>query len=509
MGTLSEVFKNKNSKVAIVDTHRNLKLSYDELFQQTENFKNQMVQGFGIKRGDCISLVALNSADFVITFLGCALMGCISAPLNPNFTASEFEFYLTDSKTKAVVVQKSLLTDSEEPAIVKLAKKLGVQLISIDWNALGTRLERFCGEGESSNASVGSSAHAEASDICLLLHTSGTTGRPKAVPLSHQNLLCTMNNIVNTYHLTSKDVSYVVMPLFHVHGLIGALLSTLLSGGRAIIPPRFSASVFWKEFGEHGCTWYSAVPTIHQVLLNVDSPPEGITPRFIRSCSSSLAPSTFFQLEKKFKAPVLEAYAMTEAAHQMTSNPLPPAARKPGSVGIPQGVQVRILDPNGDQVEEGEVCIRGPNVTLGYLNNAEANRDSFTKDGFFRTGDQGKLDADGYLFLTGRIKELINRGGEKISPLELDSVLLSHPDVAEAVAFGVPDAKYGQEVHAVIRLHAGRKPDQLAMRQHCLKNLAEFKVPKKFYFTSALPKTATGKIQRRKMVDHFFNKAKL
>ncbi|KAI0218262.1 hypothetical protein L0F63_006256 [Massospora cicadina] len=493
----------------VVDTFRNLKLSYEDLFQQTENFKKQLVQGFGIKRGDCISLVALNSVDFVITFLGTALMGCISAPLNPNFTASEFEFYLADSKSRAVVVQKRFLTVSDEPAIVKVAKKLGVQLISIDWKASGASLEYFCGEGERTKSSTNSSVHAGAADTCLLLHTSGTTGRPKAVPLSHQNLLCTMKNIVNTYQLTMKDTSYIVMPLFHVHGLIGALLSTLLSGGSAIIPPKFSASVFWKEFGEYGCTWYSAVPTIHQVLLNVASPPEGITPRFIRSCSSSLAPATFFQLEKKFKAPVLEAYAMTEAAHQMTSNPLPPAARKPGSVGIPQGVQVHILDQKGDQAEEGEVCIRGPNVTVGYLNNAEANRNSFTKDGFFRTGDQGKLDADGYLFLTGRIKELINRGGEKISPLELDSVLLSHSDVAEAVAFGVPDAKYGQEVHAVIRLHAGCKPDELAMRQHCLKSLAEFKVPKKFYFTSALPKTATGKIQRRKMVDHFFNKSKL
>ncbi|KAJ9050620.1 Peroxisomal-coenzyme A synthetase [Entomophthora muscae] len=318
-----------------------------------------------------------------------------------------------------------------------------------------------------------------------------------------------MKNIVNTYQLNTNDTSYIVMPLFHVHGLIGALLSTLLSGGCAVIPPKFSASIFWKDFAKYGCTWYSAVPTIHQVLLTVASPPKGITPRFIRSCSSSLAPATFSQLEEKFKAPVLEAYAMTEAAHQMTSNPLPPAARKPGSVGIPQGVQVRILDQKGEQVEEGEVCIRGINVTKGYLNNPEANASSFTQDGYFRTGDQGKLDSEGYLFLTGRIKELINRGGEKISPLELDSVLLSHPDVAEAVAFGVPDTKYGQEVHAVIRLRDGCRPDELALRKHCLVSLAEFKVPKKFYFTANLPKTATGKIQRRKMVDHFFNKAKL
>jgi len=200
---------------------------------------------------------------------------------------------------------------------------------------------------------------------------------------------------------------------------------------------------------------------------------------------------------------------MTEAAHQMTSNPLPPAARKPGSVGIPQGVEVALLDSDGNRVTEGEVCVRGLNVTSGYLNSKEANASAYTHDNFFRTGDQGKFDSEGYLFLTGRIKELINRGGEKISPLELDSVLLNHPAVAEAVSFAVPDEKYGQEVHAVIRLRDQCHCNEIELRQHCLNSLVEFKIPKKFYFTTVLPKTATGKIQRRKMVDHFFNKPKL
>lgn len=234
--------------------------------------------------------------------------------------------------------------------------------------------------------------------------------------------------------------------------------------------------------------------------------------RFIRSCSSSLAPTTFHALESAFKAPVLEAYAMTEAAHQMTSNPLPPRSRKPGSVGLGQGVEVAVLDETGVAVaqgEIGEVCIRGANVTKGYLNNAKANAESFHRDGWFRTGDQGKLDPEGYLFLTGRLKELINRGGEKISPLEIDSAMLEHPAVAEAVSFAVPDEMYGQEVQAAIVLKSGYKKSEEAkvaeeVLKFCETKLAKFKVPKKIYVTDTMPKTATGKIQRKVVSEHFF-----
>lgn len=244
-------------------------------------------------------------------------------------------------------------------------------------------------------------------------------------------------------------------------------------------------------------------------------PPSGGAPklRFIRSCSSSLAPSTLKELEKVYNAPVLEAYAMTEAAHQMTSNPLPPLPHKPGSVGVGQGVQIAILDQNGNPTEEGEVCIKGVNVTPGYLNNPSANKSSFTKDGWFRTGDQGKLDKDGYLYLTGRIKELINRGGEKISPLEIDSVLLSHPSISEAVSFAVPDEMYGQEVHAAVILKKDQQTTEKELQDYCEKNLVKFKIPKKIYFTDVMPKTATGKIQRKNISETFFKpdkaKAKL
>jgi acyl-CoA synthetase (AMP-forming)/AMP-acid ligase II len=351
-------------------------------------------------------------------------------------------------------------------------------------------------------------------DLCLFLHTSGTTGKPKGVPLTHANLLTSMVNIAETYSLSPADRSFLVMPLFHVHGLIGALLSTLFSRGTAVIQSgKFSASHFWPELNASQCTWYTAVPTIHQILLSrakSDFTSKGSL-RFIRSCSSALSPATLAEMERVFGVPVIEAYAMSEAAHQMTSNSLPPGKRKPGSVGMGRGVLVCIKDSEGitlPQGERGEVCIRGSNVMGGYHNNPQANRANFTHDGWFRTGDQGYLDPDGYVFLTGRLKEMINRGGEKISPIVVDDVILSHPAVSLAVTFGVPDEKYGEEVHAAVVLYpdyakqnAGDVIKQL--HTHCAKHLAAFSVPKKFYIVEDVPRTSTGKIQRRIVAEHF------
>jgi acyl-CoA synthetase (AMP-forming)/AMP-acid ligase II len=301
------------------------------------------------------------------------------------------------------------------------------------------------------------------------------------------------------------------MPLFHVHGLLAGFLSPLASGGSVIVPPRFSAGAFWKDFVEHQATWYTAVPTIHQILLKSPIPKPLPKIRFIRSCSSPLSPTTFHALEAALLAPVLEAYAMTEAAHQMSSNPLPPAVRKPGTVGIGQGVEIRILDDKGDEVaqgKEGEICIRGENVTKGYINNPAANASSFTQHGFFRTGDQGKKDEDGYVIITGRIKELINRGGEKISPIEVDNAISAHPAVAEAVSFAVDSELYGQEVAAAVVRKDGLKVDEEELKKFVEQRLAKFKVPTKWYFTDVMPKTATGKIQRRIVAETMQKKEK-
>jgi acyl-CoA synthetase (AMP-forming)/AMP-acid ligase II len=319
-------------------------------------------------------------------------------------------------------------------------------------------------------------------------------------------------NIINTYKLTPADRTYLVMPLFHVHGLLAAFLAPLASGGTIILPPKFSAHTFWRDFVAHGATWYTAVPTIHQILLKNPLPSPVPYIRFIRSCSSPLSPTTFHALESALKAPVLEAYAMTEAAHQMTSNPLPPLKRKPGTVGIGQGVKVAILDLNTDtpkpQGEEGEICIRGPNVTSGYINNPAANASSFTKSGFFRTGDQGKLDEDGYLVITGRIKELINRAGEKISPIEVDNAIASHPAVAEAVSFAIENEMYGQIVGAAVVAKEGKTVSEKELRGWVEGKLARFKVPEKWFFTDVMPKTATGKVQRRKVAEEMLKNEK-
>ncbi len=294
------------------------------------------------------------------------------------------------------------------------------------------------------------------------------------------------------------------MPLFHVHGLMASALATLRSGGTVVVPAPFNPLSFWAVAAEERPTWYSAVPTIQRMVLaraRGERPPGSRSLRFVRSCSSALAPELMADLERRLSVPVLEAYGMTEACHQIASNPLPPADRLPGSVGLGTGVQVAVTDDAGVALPAGttgQVVIRGPNVIDGYAANPEANAESFM-DGWFRTGDQGVLDEHGYLTLIGRIKELINRGGEKISPHEIDEVLLRHPSVAGAVAFGVPHPALGEQVAAAVVL---REPaTERELLSHCREQLAAFKVPGKLHVVEAIPRTATGKVQRRKVAE--------
>jgi acyl-CoA synthetase (AMP-forming)/AMP-acid ligase II len=330
--------------------------------------------------------------------------------------------------------------------------------------------------------------------------------------LAHANLSISAQNVAAHYQLTGDDVSLCAMPLFHVHGLVASTLATLSTGGTVVVPGKFNPLSFWRVARDYGATWYSAVPTLHQLLLaRVDTksgkPAGAERLRFIRSCSASLAPQLMSDMEAAFGAPVLEAYGMTEAAHQMASNPLPPEARKPGSVGRGTRVRISIMDAEGRHLpsgQHGEVVIQGPNVIRGYENNPEANAKSFV-DGWFRTGDQGFLDDRGYLTLVARIKELINRGGEKISPREIDEILLAHPAVAEAVCFGVPHPAWGEEVAAAVVLRAPATEAELLA--YCKERLADFKVPKQIYITDAIPRTATGKIQRGVVAKAYAQKA--
>jgi oxalate---CoA ligase len=481
MSTLSTSFSETSDATAIIIPSKPdaLTISYKKLTADIFSLQSQLA-AIGISHGAAVSIALPNSYAFIVAFLAASYQRAIAAPLNSAYKQDEFEFYIDDLSSSLTLIPQGAYA-KDGPA-VRAARKYKAAIAECYWDGQEVVLD-VKELGKLKDNKPEKVSQAEPDDVALVLHTSGTTGRPKAVPLSHRNLTRTMKNIVATYELTPKDRTMLVMPLFHVHGLLAGLLAPLLSGGSAIIPQAFSAKQFWSDFNIYKANWYTAVPTIHQILLK--NPPPNPKPhiRFIRSCSSPLSPKTFHELEKAFNAPVLEAYAMTEAAHQMTSNPLPhKGKRQPGSVGFGQGVEVKILDGDGNEVPQGseaEICIRGENVTKGYLNNPKANKESFTKGGFFRTGDQGKKDKDGYVIITGRIKELIDRGGEKISPIELDNVIATNPSVAEAVSFAIPSEMYGQEVGVAVVAKDGKNITEKQITDYVASKTANFKVPKR------------------------------
>ena len=491
----------ESSANAIVVPQGGPSLTYLQVSEEVERVAG-LFTAHGLERGRAVSIVLPNGLEFMTLFLAVTRAGAIAAPLNSAYSLDEFMFFMEDASSQLAILPPGPHAGRDA------AERLGIP--TLDASLDGPVLRLRSGKGELMATRAPEAPRGE--DVALFLHTSGTTSRPKGVPLTHSNLVASLRNISGTYGLSPEDIAMVVMPLFHVHGLLGVALSTFFTGGSIVVPDRFSASAFWPVQEQTAATWYSAVPTIHQVLLmradRENAPHKSF--RFIRSCSSALAPSVFEQLESRFGAPVLEAYGMTEASHQMASSPLPPGERFPGTVGMPTGVEVAIMnmDAKGNLLapdEPGEVVIKGPNVMHGYNNNPAANSEAFV-NGWFRTGDQGILNARGYLTLTGRIKELINRGGEKISPLEVDAVLLKHPSVAEAVSFGVPDELYGEIVQAAVVLNG--EADSDAIRSHCREHLAEFKVPAVVYITDSLPRTATGKIQRRHVASAFAGSGK-
>jgi len=333
------------------------------------------------------------------------------------------------------------------------------------------------------------------------------------VPLTHANLLASAGNIAATLRLSEADLCLNVMPLFHIHGLVGALLSSLMAGGSVVCTAGFDSEHFFPWLEAFRPTWYTAVPTIHHAVLSrAQAEPMALIShslRFIRSSSAALPARVMQGLEETFKVPVIESYGMTEAAHQMASNPLPPGQRKIGSVGPAAGPEVSIMDETGNLLtggEIGEVVIRGANVMSGY-GNSEANAEAFTR-GWFRTGDQGYLDPDGYLFISGRLKEIINRGGEKFAPREVDDALLAHFAVAQAVTFGVPHPTLGEEVAAAVVLRPQARASVNELRQFVATTLADFKVPRQIVFVDAIPLGATGKIARNGLSEQLADQLK-
>lgn len=503
---VSEIVTAQPDATAIGLTDGSRIFSFRQLQRNVEIFSQSLLNA-GIKPGDMITLVMPNTIEFVIAFLAIVSIRATSAPLNPDYKQDEFQFFMEDQGAAAVI---DLPGAKANPNARGAANALNIPAWEAAWNA--DRVELVLSPNKPLGHPATASPVDAENDVALFLHTSGTTSRPKGVPLTHKNITASIRNIINTYEFTPNDCTVLAMPLFHVHGLIAGLLSPLSAGSSVYITAsgKFAASQFWKDITRWNATWYTAVPTIHQILAgryNEDYPKEKPPQlRFIRSCSSPLAPSILSDMERKFNAPVLEAYAMTEASHQMSSNPLPKnGPHKPGSVGIGQNVEIVTLDNAGHQLppmRSGEICVAGANVTTGYRNNPKANAESFA-GGHFHTGDLGYIDHDGYLFITGRIKELINRGGEKIAPVRIDEILLGHPSVAEAVAFGAPDEKYGEEVNAAVVLKPGANATSSELTAFCLERLSAFEIPKRYFFAESLPKTGSGKIQRKKVAEHF------
>ena len=470
-------------------------LRYGELRAQVGRIGRQL-RAAGVEADDRVAIVLDNGPAMASAFV-CLAPWCATAPLNPAYKADEFRFYLADLEAKALLVE----SDSESPAIAA-GKAQGIAVLRLaEGEAAGAF--RLLDVGESAVAARGADA------VALVLHTSGTTSRPKMVPLSQANLAASARNIAATLRLAKDDRCLNIMPLFHIHGLMAPVLASLAAGAEVVCAPGFDALRFFAWLDEAKPTWYSAVPTMHQAILARAGRNRDVIAasrlRFIRSSSASLPAPVMAELEGVFDAAVIEAYAMTEAAHQMCSNPLPPGVRKPGCVGPAAGPEVAIMNDAGEmlaQGREGEIVIRGANVTSGYLNNPAANASAFhagqasPADRWFRTGDQGVMDADGYVKVTGRLKEIINRGGEKISPLEVDEALLHHDAVRQACTFAMPHAKLGEDVAAAVVLADGADVAERELRDFVKQRLADFKTPRRFVFVDEIPKGATGKIQR-------------
>lgn len=476
--------------VALVTPEDNAKLKRERLLEEVDELARTFA-AIGVGQGDSVAFVLQNGPECIKSLLAIASLGAAVAPLNPAYTREEYAFYIGDISPRVVVVAAGEgdaareAVSSEAVLVDAAAGSDGRIELSIDGSSIRAASAR---------------SFAGPDDIGLILHTSGTTSRPKQVPLLQRNLVASAQTIASFYELGAHDVSLCVMPLFHIHGLVASTLAAFASGGSVVAPRRIAPRRVWQQLAEHGVTWFSAGPTLHHMLLDrVGEAAAPVSLRFTRSCSSALSASLFERAEEIYGVPMLEAYGMTEASHQMSSNPPPPGERLVGSVGIATGTDIGIVDSDLRFLgsgETGEVCVRGSGVTPGYLRNPEANAEAFF-DGWFRTGDRGTLDETGYLTLVGRLKEMILRGGENISPLEVEDALLTHASVAEAVVFGVPDEKYGETVAAAITLAAEVTEDELVSYSRA--RLAAFKVPSAIHILDEIPRTPTGKVQRRRI----------
>lgn len=487
--TIRNMINQQNDDLIFLTSEKNEKLSYGEFKIFNEKISRQLA-ATNIINSDRAAIVLPNGPLMASSFLSISSY-MSAAPLNPSYKQEEFEFYLDDLKPKFLLVEPN----SKSLAVIA-AKNLNIPVFEMkisDNQPLGT-FELFDKETNYKNPND--------YDEALVLHTSGTTSRPKIVPLSNLNIFTSAVNISKSLKLTADDHCLNIMPLFHIHGLIAVLSASAKVGASVCASNGFNALKFLDLAETQNITWYSGVPTMHQAILlraqkNSDKAKK-LNLRFIRSSSASLPPAIFEQLNDIFQTPVIEAYGMTEATHQMTSNPLPPAIQKPGLVGMPAGPEICIMNDKNEKLSQGEIgeiCIKGDNVTNGYENNPEANKQSFVND-WFRTGDEGFFDEDGYLKISGRLKEIINKGGEKISPLEVDNILMDFPPIDQALCFGYKDKMLGEDIAVAIKLKENKSCTEDDIKSYANEKLAKFKIPKKIFIVEDIPKGATGKLQR-------------
>jgi acyl-CoA synthetase (AMP-forming)/AMP-acid ligase II len=468
-------------------------MTYGDLKALTQEVR-RVLRSAGIGSSERVAIVLPNGPEMATAFITVA-QSATTAPLNPDYKEDEFSFYLEDLKARAIILEAGYTGPARAAA-----DRFGMTVIELN---SGEKAGQFTLAAETVRNAA--DANPTADDIALILHTSGTTSRPKIVPLLQSNIAISAQNVRASLALTPDDCCLNVMPLFHIHGLIAAVSASLAAGASISCAPGFDALKFYGWLKEVDPSWYTAVPTMHQAILgraprNLDVI-KNARLRFLRSSSSSLPGPVMTQLANTFGAPVVEAYGMTEAAHQMCCNPIEPGRQKQGAVGLPAGPEVRIAHETENYLIDGvgEIAISGYNVTPGYEANPVANEKNFFEaesKRWFRTGDQGTFDSQGYLSLTGRLKEIINRGGEKISPLEVDGILSDHPTVAQCVTFAMPHPKLGEEVGAAVVLKEGKDATERDIRDFASERLAAFKVPKKILILDEIPKGATGKLQR-------------
>ena len=487
--TIRNMINQQNDDLIFLTSEKNEKLSYGEFKIFNEKISRQL-SAKNIINSDRAAIVLPNGPLMASSFLSISSY-MSAAPLNPSYKQEEFEFYLDDLKPKFLLVEPN----SKSLALIA-AKNLDIPVFEMkisDNQPLGT-FELFDKETDYKNPND--------YDEALVLHTSGTTSRPKIVPLSNLNIFTSAVNISKSLKLTADDHCLNIMPLFHIHGLIAVLSASAKVGASVCASNGFNALKFLDLAETQNITWYSGVPTMHQAILlraqkNSDKAKK-LNLRFIRSSSASLPPVIFEQLNDIFQTPIIEAYGMTEATHQMASNPLPPAIQKPGLVGMPAGPEICIMNDKNEKLSQGqigEICIKGDNVTNGYENNPEANKQSFVNN-WFRTGDEGFFDEDGYLKISGRLKEIINKGGEKISPLEVDNILMDFPPIDQALCFGYKDKMLGEDIAVAIKLKESKSCTEDDIKSYANEKLAKFKIPKKIFIVEDIPKGATGKLQR-------------